>query len=499
MNATTHEFRPEEVMAFLDGELSHERVAALSAHLETCAECPAVANNFRGLSAQVATWRVGQTPASLAEAPAGLQPGENASGKSLIGGASDWRPSSPFSWAVVSASSIFGLLLLIAIATPNLLRSRIAANESSAVGSLRTLNTATITYLDSYGHYPPSLKSLGPPPSGEPGDQAASLVDSLLADGKKSGYLFTYRSYPPSGASRAGTYTIHADPLNRDNGFRHFSTDQTGILYANGIKLDGDLFAEREKTVVADAAKVPQADLSAEPSPMIVRSAVLRLEVQKMSDARERLNQILLKRGGYIAQLSVMAEGNSQQTLVASLRVPVNQLNDSIAELKKLGRVVEETITGEEVTNQHRDLVARLNNARTTESKLNDVIQQHTGKVTDILEVEKESARVRGEIEQMEAEQKTLEHRVDFATIDLKLAEEYKAQLNTPAPSVLMQLRNASVNGFRNAFESLLSLVLFLAESGPSLLLWLALLGIPAWKLWKRYRRAQSLGSLAGA
>jgi hypothetical protein len=106
---------------------------------------------------------------------------------------------------------------------------------------------------------------------------------------------------------------------------------------------------------------------------------------------------------------------------------------------------------------------------------------------------------VRGEIEQMEAEQKTLEHRVDFATIDLKLAEEYKAQLSTPAPSVAMQLRNATINGFRNAFESLLALVLFLAESGPSLLLWLALLGVPAWRLWRRYRRAQSLGSLAGA
>src|SRR5436853_6528477 len=61
----------------------------------------------------------------------------------------------------------------------------------------------------------------------------------------------------------------------------------------------------------------------------------------------------------------------------------------------------------------------------------------------------------------MEAEQKTLEHRVDFATIDLKLAEEYKAQLNTPAPSVLIELRNASINGFRNAFETLWALVLF--------------------------------------
>jgi hypothetical protein len=62
-----------------------------------------------------------------------------------------------------------------------------------------------------------------------------------------------------------------------------------------------------------------------------------------------------------------------------------------------------------------------------------------------------------------------------------------------------MQLRNAAVNGLGNAFESLLALGLFLAESGLSLLLGLALLGVPAWRLWRRYRRAQSLGSLAGA
>src|SRR5438034_10807201 len=102
----------------------------------------------------------------------------------------------------------------------------------------------------------------------------------------------------------------------------------------------------------------------------------------------------------------------------------------------------------------------------------------------------KESARVRGEIEQMEAEQQTLEHRVNFVTIDLKLAEEYKAQLTTPAPSVAMQVRNATVNGFRSAFENLLALVLFLAESGPTLLLWLMLLSLPAWLLWRRHQRS---------
>jgi len=117
--------------------------------------------------------------------------------------------------------------------------------------------------------------------------------------------------------------------------------------------------------------------------------------------------------------------------------------------------------------------------------------------VKEVLEVEEEIARVRGEIEQREAQQQTLEHRVNFATIELKLAEEYQAQLSTPSPSVRSQLRNAGVNGFRSAFQSLLRLVLFLAESGPTLLLWLMILSFPAWLLWRRYQRSLAMGSQA--
>jgi|SRR5579859_2047 len=489
MNTTIHKFLPEDVMAFLDGELSPEQARAIAIHLEVCTECSAVAANFRGLSSQMISWRVVPVPTTL----------EQAAATPKLENIPRRRRLSRFDWAITAGSVVVGFLLLMAVAAPNLLRSRVAANESSAVGSLRTLNTAAATYRDTYGHFPFSLRRLGPPATGKANEEAADLVDPVLAAGRKSGYSFNYRFYPAFGGSPSGTYSVRADPLDSGSGVRHFSTDQSGVLFADGVELGGDVFAKRAKTD-SDAAKVSHADeLASESAPMIARSVVFKIEVKKMADAREELEQILARHRGYVAQLSAASEGNSQQTLATSLRVPADQLNECIAEIKRLGRVTEETQTGQEVTSQHRDLLSRLQNARTTESKLNDLIRQHTGKVSDVLEVEKESARVRGEIEQMDAEQKTLEHRVEFATIDLKLAEEYKAQLNTPAPSVLMQLRNAAVNGFRNAFESLLALVLFLAESGPSLLLWLALLSIPAWRLWRRYRRALSLGSLAGA
>src|SRR5215467_6098141 len=245
MNSTTHEFSPEEVMAFLDGELSTERGSAVSAHLEACPECSAVAVNFRDLSSQMTTWKVGSVRGTLKQAAATPNL-ENIPRR---------RRFSRFNWAIAAGSAVVALLLLMAIAVPNLLRSKIAANESSALGSLRTLNTAAVTYRDTYGHYPPSLRSFGPATRGKPNEEGADLVDPVLASGRKSGYLFTYHAYP---GFRDETYTIQADPLDlRSSGVRRFSTDQTGALFANGAKLgdDGDF-------VVARGAESTNGDLT---------------------------------------------------------------------------------------------------------------------------------------------------------------------------------------------------------------------------------------------
>jgi hypothetical protein len=238
----------------------------------------------------------------------------------------------------------------------------------------------------------------------------------------------------------------------------------------------------------------PQGGTVARSEPMIARTVSLSIVVKDFDASRASLDVVLTRHNGYAAGLNAATPQGAARALQASLRIPAHQLAAALSELKSLGRVEAENQNGEEVTQQHADLVARLKNSRETEQRLQAILLQRTGKIGDVLSVEQEIARVRGEIEQMEAEQQTLEHRVDFATIDLKLAEEYKAQLSSPAPSVAMRLRNAIVNGFRSAFESLLTFVLFLAESGPAILLWLALLFIPARLLWRRYQRSLAMG-----
>ena len=125
------------------------------------------------------------------------------------------------------------ILIIAAIAIPNLLRSKMAANEASAVGSLRTIMTASVTYYSTFGHgFPPTLTVLGPPTGGEAvGANYADLIDSTLAAGLKSGYTFTYEASSTRTDGVLDTFRVTADPIEPNTtGVRHFYVDQTGVI-----------------------------------------------------------------------------------------------------------------------------------------------------------------------------------------------------------------------------------------------------------------------------
>jgi type IV pilus assembly protein PilA len=125
------------------------------------------------------------------------------------------------------------ILIIAAIAIPNLLRSRIAANEASAVGSIRTINTAEVTYASTYPDLGFTvLANLGGTPGGL--STGAGLIDSVLAAGTKSGYTFTMAGTAKAGGCGAGTpcadYTVNANPQSAQTGTRYFFSDQSGVI-----------------------------------------------------------------------------------------------------------------------------------------------------------------------------------------------------------------------------------------------------------------------------
>lgn len=229
----------------------------------------------------------------------------------------------------------------------------------------------------------------------------------------------------------------------------------------------------------------------APPAPMIARAVSLIVVVNNISTARAALDTILTQHHGYAAQLTLDTPENGARSFQASLRVPAPELPAALDALRSLGRVQTETQSGEEVTQQHADLAARLTNARETEQRLREILQQRTGKMEDVLDVEEKISQTRGEIEQMEAEQQALEHRIDFATVDLRLAEQYEARLSGATASVATRLHNSFIAGLRNAGSSLLGIVLFIEEAGPAALLWILILGTPIALVWRRYRKAR--------
>jgi prepilin-type N-terminal cleavage/methylation domain-containing protein len=124
------------------------------------------------------------------------------------------------------------IMIIVAMAIPNVLGTRMTANETSAVNSLSTLNSASLTYLTIYGGYPANLASLGPGPT--PGPAAADLIDSVLSSGSKSGYMFVYSPGPKDPTGRVNTYSIRADPsAPGTTGRRSFFTDQSGVIRSN--------------------------------------------------------------------------------------------------------------------------------------------------------------------------------------------------------------------------------------------------------------------------
>ena len=127
------------------------------------------------------------------------------------------------------------ILIIAAIAIPNLLRARMSANESSAVGSTRTIVTTEVQYSTTYGTgFSPNLSSLGGPAACVAAAANACLIDPALTTGVKSGY--TFKAVPNTGAgTTVSPYTgfeVSTNPITvGTTGQRSFCADQTGVIH----------------------------------------------------------------------------------------------------------------------------------------------------------------------------------------------------------------------------------------------------------------------------
>jgi len=407
MNKTIHPIEPEELMAYLDGELTSDRASATAAHLGKCAECQGLATELRSVSQGLKAWKVEPLEPAIPPAiVAALADDRPAGGNIPPAPRRGWREVLGQHWPTLEWVGTAAAIFVVVVGIVRLIGS----------GANNVYSTVPAQMLDS-----------------------GSDRDRLAA-----------RSSPaPMSAAKEAVTLIAPDKQQPAAGHD---------LVANG--------------------------------PMIIRTAQLSLITKEFDKARANLEAILKRHRGYVGELKANDTTGSGRTLTATLRVPADQLDATLTEVKALGRVESESQSGQDVTSQYVDLQARLANARNTEQRLTDLLRNRTGKLSDVLQVEQELDRVRGEIEQMEAERKTMANQVSYATLNATISEDYKARLQVVPPSTATRLSNAAVEGYRSMVDGVVSLALFLLADGPRLLLWGAILFMPARLVWKKVRRS---------
>jgi len=172
----------------------------------------------------------------------------------------------------------------------------------------------------------------------------------------------------------------------------------------------------------------------------LIQNAQLHLEVDSCDDARRAIEAELAKVGGYLSSADISHhEGRvSRATLV--LRIPASTLTSSVATFSALGTVVHESLTTQDITEEYFDLESRLTNARKLETRLNELLATEAKELKDLLEVERELARVRETIERFEGKLRLWEKQVAFSTLTVSLAT-HATYVATEAPGLGPQIR----------------------------------------------------------
>ncbi|MEO7167277.1 MAG: DUF4349 domain-containing protein [Chthoniobacterales bacterium] len=186
---------------------------------------------------------------------------------------------------------------------------------------------------------------------------------------------------------------------------------------------------ETPVTISADARK-------------LIRNAQLELVVANYEAAVQRLTTMASEEHGFIAtqNSSKLPNGKLQGTVV--IKVAPDNLDRFLQKARGLGELKNQTLGTDDVTKAYFDTDARLRNAKRMEDRLLEMLQTKTGKVSDLLQVEKELARVRESVEQMQGELKYYDALVQFATVTISLAEK---DLNEPAAFLLRETANLSL------------------------------------------------------
>jgi hypothetical protein len=206
----------------------------------------------------------------------------------------------------------------------------------------------------------------------------------------------------------------------------------------------------RAPEVVGLAQQPPPADPAL--GRKIIYTADLALVVEDFARAEPEVGRLVQKYQGYIAEMTLLGSPGAKRSARWKVRVPVESFESFLADIARLGELERNTRSSDDVSAEYYDLDARIKNKRVEEARLQKILEENTGKIEDVLKVETELSRVRGEIEQMEGRLRMLQNLTALTTVTVEIREREKYQ---PPPPVAASFPTQVQRTFQGSLQGL--------------------------------------------
>ncbi|MBC7895717.1 MAG: DUF4349 domain-containing protein [Cytophagaceae bacterium] len=214
---------------------------------------------------------------------------------------------------------------------------------------------------------------------------------------------------------------------------------------------------------------------------MIIRNGYVSIQVDSLEIAVAAVRAMATRLGGYIGNVSTNTGEYQVRSSTIEVKIPSARFEEAMATLTPIGKVEQSNSTAEDVGEEFVDMTARMQNARRLEERLVMLLTTRTGKLEDVLAVERELARVREEIERFEGRLRFLRSRVAMSTLSVTVHEAAPLVSSNPGTSVIGEAVKAMWRNFVTFVAAVIASLGVVVPVG-------AILGLAAW-WWRRRRR----------